>query len=107
MLEQPITQPKLNREEWLVVRLALREADQGRPVAPARPGSLRARWQRLSRFMTGAKPVPGFANPRLELLRRFVVATRRNGGIAEQFVPELLSEGFSRVEVEAIALLAA
>jgi len=38
MLKQPIAPPRLNREEWSVVRLALREAEQAFRVVPAEPG---------------------------------------------------------------------
>jgi hypothetical protein len=107
MLNLPITQPRLNREEWSVVRLALREAEQAFRAIPAAPGTIRAKWQWLLRAATGIEPVHGLANPRLEALRRFILTTRRSRRIAEQLVPELLSEGFNRAEVEAIALLAA
>ena len=107
MLYQPIAQPSLNPEEWAVVRLALREAEQAFRAAPAEPGSLRAKWQRLVSVMTGIEPPHGLANPRLETLRRFILTTRRTRRIAEQFVPDLLSEGYNSAEVEAIALLAA
>jgi hypothetical protein len=100
-------QPNLNSAEWSVVSLALREAERRGCSAPPAPGSLRAKLERVWTIVTGIELPHRLADPRLEQLRRFVLATRKTRRIAEQFVPALLSQGYNRAELDAIALLAA
>lgn len=102
MNKQVDMQPSLDRLEWLVVRLALRETTR----LPIEPGSVRAGLQRVWATLTGLAPINNLANPRLEMLRRFVVATRCRGKAADRYVADLVSLGFARTDLDAIALLA-
>ncbi|MBU3077936.1 hypothetical protein [Sphingomonas quercus] len=106
MLMQRIGVPRLTPSEWSAVSIAL--GDATRPGAmPAEQGTLIGALRRLYGLITGNVPPTPLSDPRLETLRRFVFATRRSQRIAEQYVPELFAHGFSRAQVEAIALLSA
>jgi hypothetical protein len=96
--------PVLSRLEWQVVRIALAEAD--RAVAePAAARSRLGRWIAAShRWLTGVEPAAGLADPRLEAVRRFVVAVRRGAADTGPRGEALLALGFSREQVRGIAL---
>lgn len=100
-----IPTPRLSRPEWAAVSLALIEADTGAGAPAPEPGSFRAHVDRAMRLFTGIERPPGLANPRLEAVRRFVCATRRRRRPAEEYVPELIAQGFSRTQIDALALL--
>jgi hypothetical protein len=94
-------QAVLTRVEWQAVTVALRDAERGHG-AKSRPGAAGRLW----RWLTGAEPPRPLADPRLEAVRRFVWAARRQGGRACELVPELLGFGFTPAQVEAIARVA-
>ena len=106
MFDNTAIAPSLSDVEWKTVAIALADAFQ-----PRRATQLEGGWSgklcRLYVGVTGNRPLTTLPNPRLEALRGFVERTRRTGHIAEQFVPSLIAQGFSRPQVEAIALLAA
>jgi hypothetical protein len=97
--------PLLGALEWRVVRLALAEADagRGRPERPA--GRVRRALAVAGRLLTGARPVAALADPRLEAVRRFVWAQRRNRPEAEGYGAALLDHGFSADQVRGMAML--
>jgi hypothetical protein len=100
-----ILHPTLSRAEWHAVSIALHDADK-HACASARPkgrvGGLVA-W--LYTAITGNEPQRPLADPRLEMIRRFVCAVRRKPEVAERLMPELEAVGFSHAQVEALALL--
>ena len=106
MFDTAAIAPCLSDVEWKTVAIALADAYQPRCTPRAETG-WSAKLRRLYSSLTGNRPLTTLANPRLESLRGFVERTRRTGRIAEQFVPSLLEQGFSRSQVDAIVLLAA
>lgn len=97
--------PHLTRPEWAAVAVALIEADKPGSATPPRPGSWRAYAGRIMQLLTGIERSAPLANPRLEAVRRFVLATRRRRQPAAELIPPLLDCGFSEAQVEALALL--
>lgn len=96
--------PRLSRIEWQAVAVGLKDAARcgcGRPPAPRSLG------RRLSRLLTGIEAPTPLADPRLEAVRNFVCATQRQRRPAEEYAPALLEQGFSRAQIEALALLSA
>jgi len=96
---------KLNRSEWRAVSVGLQDAAQC--GCDDMPGSWTYGFTRLVRLMTGREGPQPLADGRLEALRNFICATRRRRHRADEFVPDLLEQGFNRRQVEAIALLSA
>ncbi|WP_420145183.1 hypothetical protein [Sphingobium sp.] len=95
----------LNQTEWAEVSRAFDESTRKAPVAPPRPGTL---WSMLSHAMAmiiGEKPVQEPDTPRRQALRQFVHASIVRRGMAEEYVPALLSFGLNRRQVEALAML--
>ena len=97
--------PELNRSEWHAVSIGLREA--AKCGCGAMPGSWLAGLTRFARRLTGRPESEPPADPRLEALRNFICATKRLRRRADEYVPDLLEQGFNRRQVEAIALLSA
>lgn len=97
--------PHLSRLEWAAVAAALIDADKPYGAPPPRPGSLRAHVERVFGALTGVRRPAPLANPRLETVRRFVLATRRHRRAPAELVPSLLEYGFSKAQVDALALL--
>ena len=93
--------PKLSRIEWQAVSIGLQDA------AKCGCRDLPRGISRLSRMLTGVEGPRPFADPRLEAVRNFVCATRRHRRRADEHAPALLEQGFSRAQIEALALLSA
>ena len=86
-----MTEATLSRTEWAAVTVALRDAERCGCGAVKAPGRL----DRVRRWLTGMEAPRPLADPRLDAVRRFVCAARRQGGRALDMVPELLGFGFS------------
>lgn len=99
--------PKLSRIEWQAVSIGLQDATQCGCGDLPKPGSLRSGLSRLTRMLTGIEGPRPFADPRLEAVRNFVCATQRHRRPADEFAPALLDQGFSRAQIDALALLSA
>jgi len=96
--------PRLSRTDWQAVSVALNDAAQcGCGEVTGKPGAV----GRLLGALTGNAPRPPLADPRLEAIRRFVCATRRGRRPADAHVPGLIAQGFSRDQIDALALLSA
>ncbi len=95
--------PHLSRPEWRAVSIGLQDA------AKCGCGDLPGSWfhglTRLARRLTGRPEPEPLADRRLEALRNFVCATQRRRRRADEFVPDLLEQGFNRRQVEALTLL--
>ena len=100
---QTMNQPQLTKLEWQAVSVALNDAARCGCPPPDRPSLL----HRIYAALTGNRRIMPLANPRLEAVRRFVCDTRRNRRPAETVVPELLAQGFSTRQIDALALLSA
>lgn len=96
-----IAPPALSRDEWRAVSIALNDAAGHGCASGERRGLL----GRLYTALTGNEPKRPLADARLETIRRFVCAMRRQPRIARTLVPELEAQGFSHAQVEALALL--
>lgn len=99
--------PKLSRNEWLAVSIALQDAAVWDYAPPAKRGPIRSRIDAMFRALTGARPPRPLADPRLETLRAFVWATRRRRTPPRELIPALRENGFNPAQIEAVALLAA
>ena len=97
------TTPDLSRAEWRAVAIALNDAEHSACAVMRRPGRMSRLWTAL----TGNEPPRPLADPRLETLRGYVCAVRRQARRAEAYIPDLLSLGFNRAQLDAIALLSA
>lgn len=94
--------PMLSPLEWRVVSLALREA--GEMSCTGEPSRLR-RWLRgVWSAITGWEPRRPLADPRLEMLRRFV-CTARGRRDAADIAARLIGMGFTRSQLAAVTLL--
>ena len=101
-LGAPAHVPTLSDLEWKVVSLAMRELGDAAPREPGRLGRrLRAFWSAV----TGWEPKRPLADPRLELLRRYV-CTQAGRRDAAELAPRLLSHGFTQNQLSAVTLLA-
>jgi hypothetical protein len=100
-----MTDTTLSKTEWAAVTVALRDAERCgcSPAMDAAPGRLTRAW----RWLSGAEAPRPLADPRLDAVRRFVCAARRQGGRVRDMVPELLGFGFSPAQVEALRRVAA
>jgi len=104
MLLHPIPVPKLSPVEWHAIAIALRDADAS-TLCPSSKAS--SHWNRVVDFLLARRRPMPLADPRLEALRQFVCATRRRRDVADDMVPSMLEQGYSRSQIEAIALLSA
>lgn len=100
-------QPELSAAEWMVVSLAFKDAADCGCAIPPEPGSVRDRIGRLRRALFGGERTKTLADARLEALRRFVCTTRVTRRPAEQYAGDLATQGFSRAQIDALALLSA
>lgn len=94
--------PRLSRQEWQAVTVALRDAERLRCAMPKVEG----RFARILRWLTGIEAPKPLADPRLEALRGFVCASRRNVARAKEMGADLLALGFSPSQVEALRIVA-
>jgi hypothetical protein len=98
-------QPHLTNAEWQAVTVALRDAERF-----ACAGSLEepeGRLSRLFRSLFGIEQPRPLADPRLDAVRRFVCASRRNVARAREIASELIALGYSRDQIEALRIVAA
>ncbi|MBO9621274.1 MAG: hypothetical protein J7500_01045 [Sphingomonas sp.] len=100
-------EPQLSRTEWQAVSVALHDAADCGCAIPPRAGSLRDRAGRVLRAVFGGSPKTALADPRLEALRRFVCTARVTHGPASDEAEALAAHGFSRAQIDAIALISA
>ncbi len=97
--------PRLTTAEWQAVTVALRDVERFTCVAPT--GKTEGRLSRLFRAVTGIEKPTALADPRLDAIRRFVCASRRNMARAKDVAAELIALGYSRDQVEALRMVAA
>lgn len=106
MLE--IKPPALTPAEWREVKQTLSGiADCGCP-GPSRDSASRGRIGKVIDALIGSPtaataPLP----PRLDAVRRFTCDSARMGRVAQEHLPALAAQGFSRAQIDAIALLGA
>jgi hypothetical protein len=103
-LEAP--HPRLTTSEWRAVAAAFEIASTHacggiRNGLPPTSG-----FRRFLRAFTGSRAHQPDAEPRLEKLRAFLCFARDNGQPSEAIGEELVALGFSKSQVEALALLA-
>lgn len=98
------SQPHLSTAEWQAVTVALRDAER---FACAAPKASEGRLSRLFRALTGIEKPRPLADPRLDAVRRFVCASRRNVARAKEVAIELTAFGYSRDQIEALRIVAA
>ncbi len=99
------SQPHLSTAEWQAVTVALRDAERSACAAPK--GTKEGRFARLFRALTGIEKPRPLADPRLDAVRRFVCASRRNVARAREIASELTAFGYSRDQIEALRIVAA
>jgi len=99
------SQPHLSTEEWQAVTVALRDADRFACAAPR--GAKEGKLARLFRLLTGIEQPTPLADERLDTVRRFVCASRRNVQRAREIGAELVAHGYSAAQIEALRLVAA
>jgi hypothetical protein len=97
-------QPHLTTAEWQAVTVALRDAEHLSCGASSKP---EGRFSRLFRALTGIEQPRPLADPRLDAVRRFVCASRRNVARAREVASELIAMGYSREQIEALRIVAA
>ena len=96
--------PDLSNLEWSAVAVALQDAHRCGCVAASAPGR-GGIVERLALKLFGRRRPNGLADPKLETVRRFVCATNRRRGRAEEYVPGLAQHGFSPSQIDALTLL--
>jgi hypothetical protein len=102
-----IATPQLSPREWDGVRQALGTVADCGCTEPAAPGSLRDRLGWAADALTGREHRMADLSPYQRAIRDFLCESGRARRIAEEHVPILDSYGFSRAQIEAMALLAA
>lgn len=95
--------PRLSQAEWQAVTVALRDAERFTCGAPR---MAEGRLGRFFRLLTGIEAPRPLADARLETLRRFVCASRRNVARAREIGAELLAFGYSPSQIEALRIVA-
>jgi hypothetical protein len=103
-LEAP--HPRLTTSEWRAVAAAFEIASTHacggvRNGLPPTSGL-----RRFLRAFTGSRTPQAVAEPRLEKLRAFLCFAKENGQPSQAIGEELVALGFSKAQVEALALLA-
>jgi hypothetical protein len=98
-----LPKPALDKTEWNAVAVVLEEVAScgcgaGTDGVPA------GLMGRIVRAMIGGGPA-ALEDPRLEAVRRFVCATHRRRTPAFELAEDLATQGFSRAQIDAIALL--
>ena len=102
-----IATPALTTAEWQEVKQTLNDISAcGCGDAP-RSGSIRDRIGKAIDALTGQERIPVILPSRLEAVRRFTCESGRLGRVAQNHVPTLAAQGFSRAQIDAIALLGA
>ncbi|QGP81200.1 hypothetical protein [Sphingobium sp. CAP-1] len=103
-----IATPQLSFAEWQDVQAALNAVADCGCTQPSAAGSFRSRIGHAVDALIGPKkaavaPLPAHLRP----VRDFLCETGRTRKIAERHVPSLSAQGFSRAQIEALALLGA
>jgi len=98
-------QPRLTTAEWQAVTVALRDVERFACAVPA--GKPEGGLSKLFRALTGIEKPRPLADPRLDAIRRFVCASRRNMARAREIAGELMDFGYSRDQIEALRMVAA
>lgn len=101
-LEDAKTAPRLSATEWRAVTVALRDAER----LPCSLSRKEGRIGRLVRWLTGIEAPRPLADPRLEAVRSFVCASRRNMARAREIGAELAGFGYTPSQIEALRLVA-
>ncbi|MDO7836805.1 hypothetical protein Q4610_17290 [Sphingobium sp. HBC34] len=103
-----IATPQLNPAEWQDVRATLNAVADCGCAEPAVAGSLRSRLGHAIGALIGPKKAASAPLPvHLRPVRDFLCETGRTRRLAERHVPSLSAQGFSRAQIEALALLGA
>lgn len=103
-----IATPRLSPAEWQHVQRTLSAVADCGCGEPAAAGSLRSRIGHAVDALIGAKKAaPARLPTRLYPVRDFLCETGRTRQLAERHVPALAAQGFSRAQIEALALLGA
>lgn len=103
-----IATPHLSSAEWQDVQATLSAVADCGCGQPAAAGPVRSRIAHVVDALIGPKksmpaPLPAHLVP----VRDFLCETGRTRRIAERHVPMLSAQGFSRAQIEALALLGA
>lgn len=102
-----IATPTLTPTEWQEVKQTLNDISACGCADAPRSGSIRDRIGKAIDAVTGHERVPVTLPSRLDAVRRFTCESGRLGRIAQSHVPTLAAQGFSRAQIDAIALLGA
>ncbi|NWK98522.1 hypothetical protein DM806_23220 [Sphingobium lactosutens] len=103
-----IATPRLSPAEWQDVQATLSAVADCGCGQPAAAGSMRSRIAHAVDALIGPKKDAPVALPtHLLPVRDFLCETGRTRRIAERHVPTLAAQGFSRGQIEALALLGA
>jgi hypothetical protein len=102
-----IAPPELSPHEWEVVRTTLAALADCGCATPPQPGSLRDRFGRIIDALAGREHRVMTLDPTDQAVHDFLCESGRIGGIAEDHVATLGTHGFSRPQIEALALIGA
>ncbi|HEX7852788.1 MAG TPA: hypothetical protein VF503_03745 [Sphingobium sp.] len=102
-----IATPELSPVEWNGVRQALGAVVDCGCGDPPASGSVRDRIGRVFHILSGHEHITVELSPEQRAIRDFLCDSGRVGRIAEEHVPTLNSYGFTRAQIEAMALVAA
>lgn len=103
MAFDPIGETELSRSDWQAVTVALHDVERCGCAASDKPAG---RLRRLFRALFGFEPPRPLADPRLEAVRRFVCAVRREGARAADYAAQLAGFGYSPAQIEALRVIA-
>lgn len=107
MLKQKLSPPVLTKTEWLAVTVAIRDVVSTSCTFPKAQGWL----ARNLAWLFGTDAVVEASSPpadaRTEALRRFICTIQRQREVDEDLVAPLLGQGFTRAQVDAIAMVTA
>ena len=102
-----IATPQLSSGEWQDVKAALIAVADCGCGDPAPAGPLRSRLSQMLDAVVGAPKTPRTVPADLLPLRDFLCETGRTRQLAERHMPALYARGFSRQQIDALALLGA
>jgi len=102
-----IATPALSPAEWTAVRHALDTVADCGCADPAPPESMRGRVARLFHALSGHEYKTPDISPRQRTIRDFLCESGRAGQLAEDHAAALDRFGFTRAQIEAMALIAA
>jgi hypothetical protein len=103
-----IATPRLSSAEWQDVKATLSAVADCGCGEPAAAGPVRSRIGHALDAILGPKMVqPVTLAPHLHDVREFLCESGRTRAIAERHVPTLVAQGYSRAQIEALALLGA